>query len=293
MKKGVPSFSDISKYYDEKVEMNAISGFAFQQRAPVGNYSELITYVSMKPKEIHIISDGRGGQIKAVNRRRCFQLSFETKMMDSEISAVLGDAKMLSVKMRPVNFFSFSSSVVSTANFTQKSISGEVYLPFSTVSLQCKVDKNYSNPLLELQTTIGTRSDTFCLQLLKKVGYPDIRFSVGYNKIIRKDHFFAAIISDDDNKFFNFRYVKKINDSWKATVSFQTTQRLESVLTAAWRGKVGRNHVRSSLNTEGLVRTEFRRKVTPNFDFIINGSLDHRTNAYRTGIALSWFPSKK
>lgn len=293
MKKVIPSFSDISKYYDDKIEMNSVNGFAFQQRAPIGKYTELITYVSMKPKEIRIISDGKGGQMKATTRRRCFQLSLETKLMDSEISAVLGDAKMLSVKISPVNFFSFSSSVIKTTNQMQESISGEIYTPFSTVSLLCKVDKNYSNPLFEVDTTIGTKSNTVCLQVLKNIGYPEIRFSLGYNKIIGKDHFFTAIISDGDNKFFNFRYVKKINDNWKATVSYQLNQKLESMVTAAWRGKIGKNHVRSAINTNGLVKTEFRRKVTPNFDFIVNGSLDHNTNSYRTGFALSWFPSKE
>ncbi|KAH0794012.1 hypothetical protein GPJ56_002088 [Histomonas meleagridis] len=228
--------------------------------------------------------------------------SSETKTPDFDLTITLSKSyQVFNSILRPIKNFSCSVKTMHTGSKYINSLMTTFYIPHSTLTFKITTNDFKHISVTDFTISVGTNSNAAGLQLLKRNGLP-MSFSAMYHKAWDQSKFITALIRDIDsnnkpNKLSNnllcMRYQKNLNENWKAAVTFQINNQLVSSMAVAWRAKIGKSVIHSSASTIGLVKTQFRRHITPNFDLVLTGSLDHISNSYNAGIGLSWFPSKE
>lgn len=99
----------------------------------------------------------------------------------------------------------------------------------------------------------------------------------------------AMLNANHKSYFINFKKFVKIKYDWEVEVSMDISNPSTFPdLSLAWRTNINKCIIHSSVNTSGIVKTNFKIKPNSHCRFTFTAELDHSSNDYSTGFKISF-----
>lgn len=288
----VPTFRNLSSVHGAMFEVFTVRGLCVQHETKSGSSTFGVT-AAFQPTEIITTIDPTGKPKYAIPfPTQAFQLSYGLKTPEVRVSLIGGRTKIANFTFKPIKPLHLQLKFVKVASQpTVPTVSAQIRLQHASTEFVCQTRDYHTISMADLRFSVGTADNALGVQLVHRPG-----LKLAWSALLhhRWESGAAALsIVRDEMVLFCVRMKKRINEYWQAGLNLQVDEKLISGLTLGWKARIGKCQVHSAVNLLGELKTHFRVSITPRCDLVLTEHLDHPNCAYRTGIALAWFPEPK
>jgi hypothetical protein len=284
--------AQLSSLHQQIFDVQIIRGVCFQRQFRVNDATGFLVNATWLPMELREMRTPQGS-VFGYGVPTLFQTATTVKIPEVKLHVVLGDAKALTVTTKPVEALQLQMKL-GTGQKTGlvPSFKAEISIPYVKMGVEIRFMHMTTMMARDFRISLGTGTKTLGLQyLLRKDALPS--WAVLLHRQWSRTMACLSVIKDGDvGPCVTCRFRKTIRDGWSAGVSLSADNMMCSQMTVGWKGIIGKAIFHSSVNTEWEVKSHLRMSVSPTFDMIVTGSLDHRAHAYRFGLGFDWSDGK-
>ena len=295
----LPSFTQVNSKHDKLFNVSSFYGLNVTQSTSLSNGADISCVLLFQPTLISLrrVEGNKVQPVKSPNNYIKLSMSKETEKFSYYVSS--GTTSSILLTSKPNQHISISSQV----GIRKLNVSPLITFAAKAPWFHSTVSVNYRQQLIhkfnfksisaiDFTTMFGRENIGFGFQLLKRFVEPNssigsYALSIMFNRIWNKCMFEAACIVDKDVLLI-YRFQKQVNQQWSFGTSFQLSNTLQPKLQVAWKAKLGKAVVHSSILFDGIIESHYRKQINKDFSMIITGSLDHQKNLYQLGFGLDY-----
>ena len=308
----LPSLNQENLIYNEIFQPIFYQGLYIKSSSKLDEDAEFMTQFFLQPTS-RVRGQNQNGQIvMRGNQTTAAKFTYTKSNSNGKIIACVGTNPSLLVNVRPIKPLSISTYI----HFVRGDVKPTFSISYGHKYFHPTFKVNYkAQPLvgvegnkfkffqvdkletLDASIMVGTHNLSGGIQFVQR--FPSqiqniqmparLSFSALVQKKWNKNMFLFALVRDSPTPAnIVWRYIREINKNWKAGVQYSMNTMLETILQTTYSAQIGKSTIFGSINTEKIVQSSFEIKLSPNFNFGLNGYLNHNRNDYKLGISLEF-----
>jgi hypothetical protein len=285
----LPTLRELTALHQEIFDVKRIRGLSLEQKIRLDPFCKVLFELLWSPTEIQMTKDN-SGQILMFPTFQ-FQSVLRAKFSRLKVTTAIGRIQTVTACFKPFSFLSLNSRVVKSKSAIIPLVGIDLNLPWSRCRFEAQAPDTKKFTTMDFSLVLGTMKRAAGFQCLLRAGMPPGLAFLYHRQW--KETIASISIARDRIVSMGFFLRKKICEGWKGAVSFKMDQFLNSMVEVGWKANIGKYIIHSCVNSNMEVKSLFVIGVTPTFDFMVSGHLDHKAHAYRFGLSLSWCPESK
>ena len=289
----LPSLSEVSEKQNLLFDPKTFSGARLSFNSKLSETSYLLS--SFEFHQVYVdVQPSMGVYIQKRENPRSIQFVYGKNFKNlSKLLVSIGNKNLIQYDCFPyLNPGLLNSSLRLRCDFSQNDL-----LPSVLANIQTK----FANFSFRLEKNL--MHNLSVIDFKGSIGSPFLALSLQYSRNIfdRSKYFYSFVISQhtskqqfqiiykkQQRKSISVRYQTDVFPSVRAGLLFSVDSDINSYFQVAWIANLYNSIVHSSVNTNGVVSSVYKRKLHDGCDLVLSGKLDHKEQNYKFGLGLHW-----
>lgn len=285
------SYDEIFRPLRDFFNAQTTNGFVLDQTFQINPNTSLYTSFQFYPLSFKIFKNQFGIDQLFRTKSRVFQSVLDYSFPNGHIDITYGERKLIQAEFSPMD----AGKIGIAASYLSNSIGMKIFSSFRSelFNYHAEINKNIGTQDTNFRLTgsLGIPEACFGYQISNPSSYINYIFSIAQTS--GRNHVLAEYSREQNRDFFVLRYTRDHNKSLSIGGGFQISQELIPVFGLAWKTKINKHMIHSSITSTGMIKTQMITPVSKICKCITSGSIDHRTAEYNYGLTLSFEPPEQ